>query len=97
MRRSIGMLAMAVVLSLGMSARADITFNFQQFGSNTAIGYSDTFTVGTAALTAVAYQGGGVNQSGYNSLTPTWSASSSPTNNQLYAKSSRDQAKLVWG
>ncbi len=52
MRRLLGLLAMAVVLSLGVSARADVTINFQEHGHNTALANGTGFVgTGSAATT----------------------------------------------
>lgn len=55
MRRSIGLLAMAVALSLGMTARADITFSQPDFGNDVSLGNTDSFTKSGVTLNAAGF------------------------------------------
>jgi hypothetical protein len=84
MKRMIAPLAMASMFGLVGSARSAVIINWQETGSGN-LGVSRSFTQSGLTVTATAYQGGGVNQSGYGNLTGTWSASSGSTND-LYAK-----------
>jgi hypothetical protein len=84
MERMIASLALAIPLALAGSARADVIVNWQKYGTGD-LGVSKSFTQSGLTVTATAYQGGGVNQSGYGNLTGTWSASSA-SSSELYAK-----------
>jgi hypothetical protein len=84
MERTIASMALAVTLALAGSARADVLITWQENGPGD-LGVSRSFTQSGFTLTATAYQGGGVNQSGYGNLTGTWSASPASAND-LYAK-----------
>ncbi len=83
MRRFSGLLAMAVVLSLGASAQAQVTFFNFTSNNNTGL-YSQTYTISGQSLTATAIQGISIKQSDY-SLTNAGSASTSGSNT-LYEK-----------
>jgi hypothetical protein len=84
MERRIALLALATTFALIGSARADAIITWQENGPGN-LGVSRSFTRSGFTVTATAYQGGGVNQSGYGNLTGTWSASSGSAND-LYAK-----------
>jgi hypothetical protein len=84
MERKIASLALAMTLALGGSARAGVLINWQENGGGD-LGDSRSFSHSGFTVTAAAYQGGGVNQSGYGNLTGTWSASAGSTN-ELFAK-----------
>jgi hypothetical protein len=84
MERMIASLALAITFATVGSAKADVIVNWQEYGAG-GLGVSRSFTQSGFTVTATAYQGGGVNQSGYGNLTGTWSASSASAN-ELYAK-----------
>jgi hypothetical protein len=84
MERMIAPLALAITFALVGSTRAATIINWQENGRGD-LGVSRSFTRSGFTLTATAYQGGGVNQSGYGNLTGTWIASSASAND-LYAK-----------
>jgi PEP-CTERM motif len=85
MRTVIASTALILVLSLAGPARAQVTIDWLENGSNTNLGLTSSFTESGLTVTATAYTGGGVNQSGYGNLTGTWSASTG-SSNHLYAK-----------
>ena len=84
MKRVIASLALAIMFALVGSARADVLLTWLEDGRGD-LGVSRSFTQSGFTVTATAYQGGGVNQSGYGNLTGTWSASSGSASD-LYAK-----------
>jgi hypothetical protein len=84
MERMIASMALAITLALVGSARGDVLISWQEDGHGD-LGVSRSFTQSGFTVTATAYQGGGVNQSGYGNLTGTWSASPASAND-LYAK-----------
>ena len=85
MKRAIGLLAMAVVLSLGGPARAQVTFFNFTSASDTGV-YTKTYTAGcpVQTITATAIQGIAIDQTTH-ALTNAGTVSTTG-NNTLYEK-----------